>query len=338
MKKFKRTSSLYLMACLTSLMLLTTSCIRDEQGDCGLDLTFHYTYNIKDADAFANEINSITLYIFDNYGNFLRQKTANKAQLRNGTTMHINNLPKGIYRFVAFAQSTTQTDQKANFLFPTLKEGSRLDDLTARLQTENNISQTKLNNLLNGAFTANVTGVAQTMDMNLMKLTHTLRIILVPTGDGSPKYLKAANYDFKVTDNNSLLGYDGTRLKGDSVTYTPYLAEASVDSSTSVKNTVIVAEMSFSRLFADSKPRLVVHDKINNVDIINTNLTWFLTLTEIDEHHSVWSNQEYLDRQDEYSIVLFVTVKQSPGSDDSTWMLTRIIINGWVLNPVNIDL
>ena len=341
MKIFKRTSISYLMACLTTLMLLTTSCIRDEQDDCGLNLTFHYTYNIKDADAFTNETDSAMLYIFDNYGNFLRRQAADKAQLRDGKTMHISDLPKGVYRFVAFAQSATQTDQKANFLFPTLKKGSRMDDLTAKLQTENNLSQIKLNNLLNGTLTANVTGVAQTLDMNMMKLTHTLRIILVPTGEGAPKYLNAANYDFKVTDNNTLLGYDASRLKGDSVTYQPYwkgISKDSTDNTGSNINSAVLAELSFSRLFADGKPKLVIRDNLNNVEVINISLTWFLTLTELEEHHTPWSNQEYLDRQDEYSIVFYLSVKPSPGSNDHTWMLTRIVINGWVLNPVDIAL
>ena len=338
MKIFRRTSISYLMACLTTLMLLTTSCIRDEQDDCGLNLTFHYTYNIKDADAFTNETDSAMLYIFDNYGNFLRRQAAGKNQLRSGTTMHISDLPKGVYRFVAFAQSATQTDQKANFLFPILKKGSRMDDLTAKLETENNISQTKLNNLLNGTLTANVTGVGQALDMNMMKLTHTLRIILVPTGNDAPKYLNAANYDFKVTDNNTLLGYDGTRLSGDSVTYTPYLAQTATDDAGSNIHSAVLAELSFSRLFADGKPQLVIRDKLNNVEVININLTWFLTLTELEEHRSVWSNQEYLDRQDEYAIIFYLSVKPSPGSNDDTWMLTRIIINGWVLNPVDIAL
>jgi hypothetical protein len=338
MKKSERISLTYLLACLLTVMLLITSCIKDDQDDCGLDITFRYTYNMKNADAFTQDASKVTLYIFSKDGKFLRQQTADKSQLRNGNTMHVSNLNKGDYRFVAFAQSTTQTADMANFLFSQLSTGKTYNDLTAQLQTESKVSKTKLNNLLNGTLDANVTGVAQTLSMDMKKLTNTLRIILVPYGEGSANYLNAANYDFKVTDNNTLLGYDGTRLSGDSVTYTPYLAQtATDDASTTGTYSAVVAEMSFSRLFADAKSRLVIRDKINSKDVIDINLTWFLALTEIEEHRSAWSTQEYLDRQDEYSMEFFVNTSGA-GSDNRTWMLTRIVVNGWVLNLSEIQL
>lgn len=47
------------------------------------------------------------------------------------------------------------------------------------------------------------------------------------------------------------------------------------------------------------------------------------------ESHRIWSLQEYLDRQDEYVITLFF--------DNDKWMDVTIIINGWVVNNVNIN-
>ena len=51
-------------------MLVASSCndglrIFDGEGDCGVYISFKYDYNIKRANAFANEVNSIALYVFD---------------------------------------------------------------------------------------------------------------------------------------------------------------------------------------------------------------------------------------------------------------------------------
>ena len=52
-------------------LLAMTSCkqglIFEGEGDCGIyyRIRFKYDYNLKYADAFANEVNSIALYIFD---------------------------------------------------------------------------------------------------------------------------------------------------------------------------------------------------------------------------------------------------------------------------------
>ena len=51
-------------------MLATTSCndglgTFDGEGDCGVYISFKYDYNLKDANAFAKEVNAIALYVFD---------------------------------------------------------------------------------------------------------------------------------------------------------------------------------------------------------------------------------------------------------------------------------
>ncbi|MEE0235701.1 MAG: FimB/Mfa2 family fimbrial subunit, partial [Bacteroidales bacterium] len=51
-------------------MLAGSSCVNglifEGEGDCGVyyRIRFKYDYNIKFADAFANEVNSVALYVF----------------------------------------------------------------------------------------------------------------------------------------------------------------------------------------------------------------------------------------------------------------------------------
>ena len=48
-------------------------------------------------------------------------------------------------------------------------------------------------------------------------------------------------------------------------------------------------------------------------------------------YHKDMTNQEYLDRQDEYSLTLFL--------DEGEWVSTQIVINGWrvVINDTGLN-
>ena len=50
--------------------------LAEEEEDCSIHyrVKFKYDYNMKYADAFANEVNSVTLYAFDDDGKLVFQK------------------------------------------------------------------------------------------------------------------------------------------------------------------------------------------------------------------------------------------------------------------------
>jgi hypothetical protein len=56
-----------LVATVWGLVSCDDGLIFEGEGDCGVyyRIRFKYDYNIKFADAFANEVNSIALYVFD---------------------------------------------------------------------------------------------------------------------------------------------------------------------------------------------------------------------------------------------------------------------------------
>lgn len=78
--------------------------------------------------------------------------------------------------------------------------------------------------------------------------------------------------------------------------------------------------------------RIVITDKRTGKVIFNHSLPWFLALCG-ERTDKGWEDQEYLDRQDHYTLVFYVP---SPGSDYH--MDARIKVNGWVLNLQNADL
>ena len=91
-----------------------------------------------------------------------------------------------------------------------------------------------------------------------------------------------------------------------------------------------VADLNTSRRMYDQKPRLRILNNDTGSTLLDINLTWLLSLQAIGEHRSEWSDQEYLDRQDEFAMTFFV--------DGDTFLANRIIVNDWVLSLENVDL
>ena len=86
-----------------------------------------------------------------------------------------------------------------------------------------------------------------------------------------------------------------------------------------------VVEINTMRLMANRATRLVVTEKATRKKMFDMNLTDFLIMLRLDEY-SHWSNQEYLDREDEYKVVFFFSEEQP---SDRPWLLMTIDINGW---------
>ncbi len=215
---------------------------------------------------------------------------------------------------------------------PSRDKCSKPQDLSARIRrTENRVNH-KLNSLLNGVLQAEVSGANRHLTIEMMKCTNALRVILMPARAG--KTLVSEEYDIHIEGRNGWLSYDASTYQADPVIYYPYdqkleKREAGNDGGSEIDNAV-VADINTSRILYGSNPRLVIKNTSLDKDVLNIDLAWFLTLQAIGEHKGEWSNQEYLDRQDEYAMTFFI--------DNSTWMTTRVIVNGWVLSLEDTEL
>ena len=311
-----------------------SSCIYDDLSECGLDIRFRYTYNMKEADAFSKEADWVKLWVFDAQQKLVTQYEEGSEFISSKKGLKISQLPAGNYTFVAWAGSSKQSGEHADFDIPTLKKGDSMTILSARLQrNEQGINRSKLNVLLNGTLQTNISGVKQTVVLDMMKCTNTLRIVLMPINADKP--LHANNFESFIEGKNGWLAYNAHPFQKDELIYRPYYQELSEDKSESpegeaVVKQAIIFELNTSRIMVDTNPRLIIRNNDTQQEVLNINLSWFLTLQAIGEHRTEWSDQEYLDRQDEYSITFF--------TDGSTWMKTHIIVNGWVLSLQDIEL
>ncbi|MDE6653810.1 MAG: FimB/Mfa2 family fimbrial subunit [Muribaculaceae bacterium] len=343
-------------ALLTVSMLTLSSCdgiIYDDEGDCDViyRLRFRYDMNMKFADAFSNEVKSICLYAFDTNGTLVWQTIDAGEHLAAEDYSIELPLSPGKYSLMAWCG----LDNSDSFTVPSISEGDKSDGLHCRLSRTYNdeegaISNNDLNALFHGTLDVelptDIDGGIYSYTMSLTKDTNVFRIVLQHL---SGKDIDADDFTFKIEDENGWLRHDNSMRDDEPITYhawDKYSASAGVDVIGGDFNpdgraitdvSVAVAELTTNRLFASEtrgpgkkNPMLVIR-KSGQGDLVARIPVIDYALLVKGNYHRQMDDQEYLDRQDEYNMTLFL-------DDNNHWLSTTVIINSWrvVLNPTDL--
>lgn len=282
----------------------------DSIASCEYRLRLVYDYNMKFADAFQHEVNKAALFICDNKGNFILRKDIEGAELKANNI--VMDLDPGTYQVLTWAGlDDASYEWPAD---PSTIEEIRVKTLRAADATQPN----ELTPLWHALDTLVITGDRhEEKEILLAKNTNKLRVVLQDTDGNS---MDVSDFIFEITADNGYMDYDNRLLPDPAITYTPYYTK-SVDiapgdsiNGKPANQYVAVAELNTMRLMAGENYRLVVRHKDWKNDVLNINLNNYLLLTKMEGHDI--SAQEYLDRQDEYSIVFFLTPSYCPECPD----------------------
>lgn len=313
------------------------SLINDDLEPCPkeLRLCFKQAY-LKDTDAFKAEVNSINIWAFNSEGTPVWSGSASGPALKEEGFYIPTPLQEGKYDFVAWCG----LKDNENFDLATYTPTSKTD-LEVKLKTieenEQNISRNHLQGLYHGMI-ENVVYEADSfrptikdVTVSLIKDTKDIRIMLQHL-DGS----EIDNKDFSVTitDNNGNYAWDNALLTSETVTYCPWNVKYGIVTAPEAErqdtrdiSTVasLMFELSTGRLMTDSNAILTVHRNWDDRDIIRIPLVEYLLL--IRGYYGNISDQDYLDLQDDYSMVFFIDAA-------SNWYTAMgIYINGWAVVP-----
>ena len=99
--------SMAVIAC-TSMLYAYDSLIYDDEGDCSVNyrVKFRYDYNMKFADAFAHEVNVVTLYLLDVDGKVVWQRTEQGESLAADDYAMTIDVEPGEYDLLAWCGTT----------------------------------------------------------------------------------------------------------------------------------------------------------------------------------------------------------------------------------------
>lgn len=337
----KKTWRKALTVSLTAAALLT-SCINDDLGNCnpleGIYLRFVYDYNVKQADAFESEVKNLRVCVFDADGKFVTEKDTAASAFSSEYSMNIEGLDSGRYQVITMAYDRQAVAEKGNFRLPKLVPGvSTPDDLHAQLDVTDGQNDTQFAALYSGEQEVHLDGKFAFATVPLKKLTNTYRVILMPYTSGDESFV-TNNFDIRIDGYATWLNWDGALRQASPVTYHPYNQGMDVYEGAAGDPSPIDRALTFdlcsSRLYYPQPEghdaRLVITDKRSGEVVFNHSLPWLLSLYGGSERLSSWSTQEYLDRQDHYTLMFFFDANYN--------FYARIKVNDWIVNLSNVVL
>lgn len=326
-------------------MLGASSCenelIFEGEGDCGVyyRIRFKYDYNIKFADAFANEVNSVALYVFDENDVLVEEiATTDKEALSSGSFEIPLELEPGKYTLLAWGG--LMNEESFDMLAQTESGMTKLQELQIRMhrqyddQDNAKVSEDLLP-LFHGTMPLEVTSVpgTYTETMSLMKNTNVIRILL---HEMSGEEMDADKFIFEINDDNGFYDWDNTLLDDEMITYSAWhqqtgsaeVEDGDVKATTSVS--VALAELTIGRMRAGSSPVLHIRNRETGEDVFRIPVADYALLVK-GNYRKNMSDQEYLDRQDEYTMTFFL--------DEGEWVSSVVYINSWrvVLNDTGLN-
>ena len=318
------------------LLVLLSSCslMHDDLSQCRRELrvSFRYDMNMKFADAFANEVKRVTLYAYAADGSLAMQKTESaRAITARGGYMTLDGLAPAHYRLIAWAEGEQRHADSYDYGTPS-STASSADVLTCRIRRSTRDISHDLTPLYHGLLTdADLTMSGYGVKSVTMPLTKDTNVIRVVLQNASGKRLSKDDFSFSIDDDNSWLACDNSPLSDDSITYRPWsVYDGTAGDTLSTAVSAVVAETTVNRLFTSKSPRLQVRNNHNGKTVFNIPLIDYILLVK-GNYHRAMSDQEYLDRQDEYDFVFFL-------DDNRNWLSASILVNSWRVVPSDIEM
>ena len=334
--------------------------IYDNEGDCSNHYLVHFKYdhNMKWADAFSNEVTSVRLYAFDKQGTLVWQKSESGAALAAaGYNMEVE-VPAGDYTLLAWCGVDNGLSTE-HFNIPDHKIGeTKLEHLTCRMTrtsvTDQAGAHAESKESLLPLFHATKEVSWPSKDdylvvrdtMSLIKDTNHIRIMLQHLSDQD---VDVNDFVFTIDEANGFMAHDNSLLDDENITYRPWNkqnAQAGIDISqypvhpwwggydpapsaqddvdtndgAITKVQMAICDFTIARLMAD-RPTFLTIRRTDGDLVARLPLRDYALILK-DAYHHKMSEQEYLDRQDDYALTLFL---------DRThhWISTTIIINQW---------
>lgn len=321
------------------LALTTSSCknsfIYEGEGDCGTyyNISFKYDYNMKFADAFSREVKSLSLFVFDSTGKLVELHEVDDAEAiaADGFSIPLE-LAAGNYELLAWAGLCAE--ESFDMLADVQLGKTTKQELQVKIKSVEGVVSQDLKPLFHGFMPLAVTSEPGTFNqtMSLVKDTNVVRIVLQQMSDG----VVADKFRYEITADNGMLNWDNGVVAGNDVLYNAWsvtsgTAEVSPEYGTNAATradqvSVAVAEFTINRMIDGQSPILTIWNVEENEQVLSIPVADYALLVK-GNYNAQMSNQEYLDRQDEYNMTFFL-------DEDGDWLSASIIINSWrvVLN------
>lgn len=329
-----------------ALTLPMASChnpVFEDEGDCEVTyrIQFVYDLNLKWADAFPSEVNSVNLYVFDQEGLFVKEYDAAGEELSVPGYSMLLDLEPGDYSFIAWCGLDNGLNTPESFTVPSPVPGqTTMEELSCSLVTKSDsqypvYQDTRLNfmyhgMLLNQNLPDSRDGSDYLYTMYLTKDTNHVRIILQQL---SGENMTPPDFDFEINAVDGEMAWDNSIVGDTEVTYLPWdklTGTAGVgkeDTRGLIYVDGVIADITMSRLMEDQSDTvmLTITNASSGKTIASVPLIQYALLSKEyyeEAYGHKMTSQEFLDREDEYILTFFL-------DENLNWISSVIMIQSW---------
>ena len=222
-------SSLGMLAVSAFVLTACDSTIYDYEGDCDphFKVGFRYDMNMKFVDAFSTEAKSVSLFVFDSTGKFVKSFESTVDAMASNNYMMDVDLAPGKYSLLAWCGLN---DGLHSYDVPSLTPGSStMEELKNTLKRQAADDGTavvgEIDQLYHGIANADFPdeeGVHIAI-VPLMKDTNRVKVVLQNLSEDSA--MGVDDYKIFITAENGKLDYDNSLMKDELLTYVPYYTQ-----------------------------------------------------------------------------------------------------------------
>lgn len=314
--------------------------IYDSEGDCDpyYKVRFVYDTNLKFTDAFHAEVFEVTLYLVDPVtGRVVWQKHESGQELRQqGYLMDVDVKP-GTYTLLAWCGEGHKSSFSVADSDHHTELRCRLADRKTHTTDDRTMADTDLARLYHGMEQEVLFEDEQGTHIKTVRLVKDTNNVHIVLQHLSGENIDHKDYTFHIEADNGHMDYDNSLIEGDHIVYHPHTAlsgQAGIElpdytggsraSGVITQVSAAVAHHTVGRLVEGNDVRVKIFnkdgDQIVSIPLIDYALLVKGNYTRPDG--SVLTNQEYLDHQDEYSMVFLL-------DEHGRWMNQYIYVNSW---------
>ena len=334
-------------------LLALPSCnswLYDEEGDCSVyyRLKFRYDRNLKWADAFANEVSSVHLYAFDEAGILVWQREEQIVPSMAGDYSMQLDLPAGDYRLLAWCGLRNDGEREESFSVPEARVGeTRMEQLQCALNRRYDesgaYSEERLYRLFHGtldvSLPADEDGGSYDYTMQLTKNTNHVRVILQHL---SGEEVDVNLFTFRIEDENGLMAHDNELVGDENITYRPWKTQSGEvgvgkdDTRAVIQVKGAIADLTVGRMRETHRGKmfLTIAGKEDGKTVARIPVIDYALLAKDyyeEEYRRTMTDQEFLDREDDYVLTLFL-------DENNQWISSLILIHSWRVILSNVDI
>ena len=298
---------------------ISSSCIREDNGGCGVWLEFVFDHNMEYVDLFATRVGTVDVFLFDEENKYLFARHVSRADLRGGNRMFLGGLPRGNYRILTlgeFSRHFRFTDMEDNDFVAGV---TTMEEVKLWLCHKGGVAHNFPDLWFGSAVEIDYRADRSVWPVSLLRVTNRFNITLL----GLDQRAAAQSLTVEiVAPEDGVYDYRNCPLTSGRLVYRP--GRMSLDGGAAN------VRINTMRLFEYEKEgcQLVVRDGNTGDELWSHDLIGLLANAKPAKRPdgTALSLQEYLDRRGEWDIVIIYNNLSVNG-----FVATRVIVNGWIV-------